>query len=95
MPILPTVKIKSLLGILFCSSRVSFFGRFDHINVHSIEVFNCSGGEGEGLEGLGSPSTSLGNLVSMVPLVLKVCGFSIPLVDFVRDSVKGYDSLHE
>ena len=47
------------------------------------------------MEGLGGPSTSLGDLFSMIPLVLGVGSFDIPVVDFIRDSVEGNDLLHK
>ena len=31
----------------------------------------------------------------MILLVLEMNGFGVPIVDFVGDSVKGHDSLHE
>ena len=47
------------------------------------------------MKGLGGPSTALRNLISLVSLVLEMSGFGVPLVDLVKDSVKGYDPLHE
>ena len=47
------------------------------------------------MEGLGSPPTSLGNLFDMVPLVLEVNSFQVPVINFVWHSVEGHDSFHE
>ena len=44
---------------------------------------------------MSSPSISLGDLFSLVLLVLEMSDFSISLIDFVEDSVKRHDSLHE
>ena len=35
------------------------------------------------------------NLFDTILLVLEVGGFGIPLVNFIRDGIKGHDSLHE
>ena len=69
-------------------------GDFDCINIHSIVVFYFQGG-GKGLEGLGGPFTLLSDLVSLIPLVLELSSFGVPLINFCRDSVKGYDSFHQ
>ena len=37
----------------------------------------------------------MSDLLCMVPLVLEVGGFQVPVVDFVWDSIKGHDLLHE
>ena len=47
------------------------------------------------MEGLSSPSTSLGYLFCLVPIVLEMSGLDIPFINFVRDSVKGHDPFHE
>ena len=73
----------------------SEFLDFYCINVHGIGVFGCPGGRGERLESLGRPSASLGNLLGMIPLILKVDGFGVPVVNFVWHSIKGHDSFHE
>ena len=47
------------------------------------------------MKGLGRPSTSLSNLFCIVPLVLKVDSFGVPIVDLVWYGIKGYDPFHE
>ena len=47
---------------------------FNYINVHGVWVFGHSRRGGERLEGLSGPSTSLSDLLSLVPLVLEVDG---------------------
>ena len=47
------------------------------------------------MEGLGSCSTLLSNLVSIVPLILEVSSFGIPLVDFSRHGVEEHNSFHK
>ena len=56
---------------------------FYYVDIHGIGVFSSSGGRRKGLEGLGRPSTSLNDLLSMVLLVLKMNGFQVPVVNFV------------
>ena len=58
-------------------------------------VFSHSRGKGKGLESLGRPSASLSDLFCVVPLILEVDCFRVPIIDFVRYSVKGHDPLHE
>ena len=69
------MEIESFLDTLF-----SFFGgqfwEFNHIDIHSIRVF-CLWQGGKGLEGLGGPSTILGDLIYPVPLVLEVSSFGV------------------
>ena len=95
MPILAAVEAKSFLGTLLSFFWGQPFWEIDHIDVHSVEVFSHSGGRGESLESLGSPSTLLGNLLCTIPLVLEVSHLDVPFIDFFRDSVKGHDSFHE
>ena len=52
-------------------------------------------GRKEGLEGLNSPYATLSNLGYPIPLVLKVSGLGIPLINFSGDRVKGHDLFHE
>ena len=52
-------------------------------------------GRKEGLEGLNSPYATLRNLGYSIPLVLKVSGLGIPLINFSGDRVKGHDLFHE
>ena len=47
------------------------------------------------MEGLGSPSTFLGDLFCMVLLVLEVNCLGVLLIDFVRDGIKGHNLFHE
>ena len=69
---------------------------FHCVNIHGIGVLgSCSRGRGEGLEGLGGPSTSLSDLFHMIPLVLKVDGFGVPVVNIVWYGIEGHDLLHE
>ena len=86
---------KSFLDALFSFFRRELLWKFDHVNVHSIGVFGCSGGRGKRLEGLSSPSTSLSDLLSAIPLVLEVDGFQVLVVNFIWDCIKGHDLLHE
>ena len=91
--ILTAAEAESFLGTFF----LLFMGQFWNFNcvyVHGVEVFD-SGGRGEGLEGLGGLSTTLGNLVSAVPLVLEMSSFGVPLVDFAWNGVKGHDLFHK
>ena len=53
------------------------------------------GGGREVLEGLGSPSTVLDNLVCLISFVLEVDGLSVPFIDLTENSVEGHDSFHE
>ena len=43
------------------------------------------------MEGLGGSSTSLSNLFHVIPLVLKVDGLGVPVVNLVWYCVKGHD----
>ena len=47
------------------------------------------------MEGLGGPSTLLGNLFCLVALVLEVSGLGGPLSNLGRDGIERYDLLHE
>ena len=47
------------------------------------------------MEGLGSSSTSLNNLFSMIPLILEVSDFGVPFINFTWDGIEGHDLLHE
>ena len=95
MSFLAASKAKSLFETLF-SFFWSKFLDFYYINIHSIGVFgHHSRGRGEGLEGLGGPSTSLNDLFCTIPLVLKVDGLEVPVIDLVWYRVKRYDPLHE
>ena len=47
------------------------------------------------MESLDRPSTSLSDLLSMIPLVLEVSRFRVPFVDFIRNGVEGHNPLHE
>ena len=68
----------------------------DCINVHGIGILGHSReGGGEGLEGLSGPSILLGDLFSVIPLVLEVGGFHVPVINFIWDCAKGHDLLHE
>ena len=93
MPLLAISETQPLFEAFVSFLRGEFLDS-DHVDIHGIRVLGCFRG-GEGLEGLGRPSTSLGNLLCMVPLVLKVDGFGVPVVDFVWYGVKGHDPLHE
>ena len=68
------VETESFLGTLFLFFWGEFLGKSDCVNIHGIGVFDGPG-VGEGLESLGRPFTSLGDLFSMIPLVLEVGGF--------------------
>ena len=89
------MEAESFLSALLMFFQSEFLGEFDHVDVHGVGVFGHFGGGGEGLESLGGPSTSLSNLLCVVPLVLEVGGFQIPVVNFVWDCVKGHDLLHK
>ena len=78
-----TVEAESLLDTLLSFLRGEFLWEFNHIDVHSIRVFSGSMGCRERLESLGRPSTLLGNLFCMIPLVLEVDGFHVPVINFV------------
>ena len=80
---LVAAEAESLLGALLLFFQGEFLWEFDCVNVHGVGVFGHGGRGGEGLEGLGGPSTPLGDLFCMVPLVLKVCGFDVPVVNFI------------
>ena len=86
---------KSLLGTLLLLFWGKFLGEFYRVNVHSVGVLSGSGGQGERLESLGRPPASLSDLLSMIPLVLEVSRFRVPVVDFIWDSIKRHDLLHE
>ena len=47
------------------------------------------------MEGLSGPPTLLNDLLSMIPLILKVSHLRVPFIDFIRDSIEGHDLLHE
>ena len=89
-------KAKSLLGALLSFFGGEFLGESDRINVHGVGVLGGSGGgQGEGLESLGRPSTSLSDLLSTIPLVLEVSRFGVPFVDLIWNGVEGHDPFHE
>ena len=89
-------KAESLLGVLLSFVQGEFLGEFDRVNVYSVRVFHGSGGrQGEGLESLGRPPTSLSYLLSTIPLVLEVGRLSVPFIDFVRNGIERHDPLHE
>ena len=89
-------KAESLLGALLSFLGGEFLGEFDCVNVHGVGVFSGSRGRrGKRLESLSRPSTSLSDLLSTIPLVLEVSRLSVPFIDFVGNSVKGHDLLHE
>ena len=47
------------------------------------------------MEGLGSPSTPLGDLFSVVPLVLEMDCLGVSIINLVWYSIKGHDLLHK
>ena len=47
------------------------------------------------MEGLGGPSATLGNLVYLISLVLKMSGLGVPPINSCEDGVKGHDLLHK
>ena len=47
------------------------------------------------MESLGRPPTPLGDLLCMVPLVLEMDCFGVPVVNLFWYSIKGHDTLHE
>ena len=77
------MEAKSFLDALFTFFWGEFLGESDHIDVHGIGVLGGSRGQGERLESLGSPSASLSNLLSAIPLVLEVGRFRVPVIDFI------------
>ena len=89
-------KAKSPFGALLSFLGGEFLGKFDRVNVHSVGVFHGSrGGQGEGLESLGRPPTSLSDLLGAIPLVLEVDRLSVPFINFVGNGIEGHDPLHE
>ena len=74
MSIFVAVEVESLFGTLLLFFRGKFLQEFDCINIYGVGVLGGSGG-GEGLKGLSRPSTLLGDLFGMIPLVLEVGGF--------------------
>ena len=93
MSLLLTSKTKLFLEAflsLFWSELLDFYD----INIHGIGVFSCSRGR-EGLESLGRPSTSLGDLFHTIPLVLEMDCFRVSIINLLRYSIKGHDVLHE
>ena len=89
------LEAESLLDVLFSLFRGEFLREFDYVNIYGIEVFGSSGGQGDGLEGLSRPSTSLSNLLNTIPLILEVSHLRVPVVNFIWDCVEGHDPLHE
>ena len=88
------VEAKSFLGTLLMFFRGHSFWELDCVNVHGICVPSCVR-RGERLEGLGGPSASLSDLFHVIPLVLEVGGFSVPVINFIWDGIKGHDLLHK
>ena len=89
-------KAKSLLGTLLSFLGGEFLGEFDRVNIHGVWVSSGSGGrQGEGLESLGRPSTSLSDLLSTIPLVLEVSCLGVPFVDLIWNGIERHDPLHE
>ena len=85
---------ESLLGTLLSFFWGKSLREFDRVNVHGVGVFG-SFLRGKGLESLSGPSASLSNLLSTIPLVLKVGHLRVPVVNFIWDCVEGHDPLHE
>ena len=94
MSIFTASEAKSLLGALLSFFWGKFLRKFDHVNIHGIGVLGGLG-RGKRLESLGRPSVSLSDLLSTIPLVLKVGCLRVPVVNFIWDCVKGHDPLHE
>ena len=90
-----TAEAKSFLGTLLLFFWHEFLEEFDCINVHDIGVLGDFGGQGKILESLSGPPTSLSDLLSVIPLVLEVSHFRIPVINFIWDCVEGHDPLHE
>ena len=86
MSILSASETKSLLDTLFLFLW-SQFGDFDCVNIHSIRVFD-SWVRREASESLSGPSTTLGDLIHLIPLDLEMSGLHVPFIDFSRDKVK-------
>ena len=47
------------------------------------------------MESLDRPSTSLGDLLGAISLILEVGCLGVPVIDFIRDCIERYDLLHE
>ena len=86
---------KSFLNALLSFFWGKFLREFDCINVHGVGVLGSLGGRGKRLESLSRPPTSLSDLLGMIPLILEVNHFRVPVVDFIWDCVEGHDLLHE
>ena len=67
---------------------------FYSVNVHGIGVLGHSW-RGEGLEGLGSPSASLGDLLCTAPLILEMDHFRVLVINLFWYSIERHDSFHE
>ena len=47
------------------------------------------------MKSLSGSSTTLGNIIHSILLILEVSGLNVPLVDFCRDRVKGHNLFYE
>ena len=94
VPLFPVVEAESFFDTFLFLLRGQL-QKFHCIYIHSIAVFGCPGGGGERLESLHRSSALLGNLFSMIPLVLEVGGLGVLVINFIWDGVKGYVLLHQ
>ena len=89
----PAVEAESFFLAVFLFFRGNF-GNFDGIYIHRVRVMEFRGGWGKCLimRRFDVPSS---DLVSVVPLGLKMNCFLVPVIDGGRDGIHRHDAVHE